>query len=69
MVELDNLRYTKIALNNGSGAIPALGFGTLIPDPAATKNATKAALEAGFRQLDAGGRVYRHEALEQQSPS
>ena len=48
MVELDNLRATKIALNNGSGAIPALGFGTLIPDPVATKNATKAALEAGF---------------------
>src|SRR6266853_2012484 len=32
MVEPDNLRYTKIPLNNGSGAIPALGFGTLIPD-------------------------------------
>jgi hypothetical protein len=53
MVESDNLRYTKIALNNGSGAIPALGFGTLIPDPIATRTATKAALEAGFRLLDA----------------
>src|ERR1700686_5268825 len=60
MVEPDNLRYTKIALNNGSGAIPALGFGTLIPDPVATKNATKAALEAGFRLLDAAER-YRNE--------
>jgi diketogulonate reductase-like aldo/keto reductase len=60
MVELDNLRYTKIPLNNGSGAIPALGFGTLIPDPVATKNATKAALEAGFRQLDTSER-YRTE--------
>src|SRR6202007_545337 len=60
MVEPDNLRYTKIALNNGSGAIPALGFGTLIPDPVATKTATKAALEAGFRQLDASER-YRNE--------
>jgi diketogulonate reductase-like aldo/keto reductase len=48
-------------LNNKSGAIPALGFGTLIPDPIATKNATKAALEAGFRQLDAAER-YRNEA-------
>src|SRR5580658_5253774 len=56
MVESDNLRYTKTALNNGSGAIPALGFGTLIPDPAATR----AALEAGFRQLDAAER-YRNE--------
>jgi diketogulonate reductase-like aldo/keto reductase len=56
----DNLRYTKMALNNGSGAIPALGFGTLIPDPVATKTATKAALEAGFRQLDTAER-YRTE--------
>src|SRR5271169_6292484 len=60
MAENDNLRYTKIALNNGSGAIPALGFGTLIPDPIATRTATKAALEAGFRQLDAAER-YRNE--------
>ena len=59
MVESDNLRFTRMALNNGS-AIPALGFGTLIPDPIATKNATKAALEAGFRQLDASER-YRNE--------
>jgi diketogulonate reductase-like aldo/keto reductase len=60
MIETDNLRYTKLALNNGSGAIPALGFGTLIPDPIATKNATKAALEAGFRGLDSAER-YRTE--------
>src|SRR5271155_5703398 len=60
MVESDNLRHTKMALNNGSGAIPALGFGTLIPDPIATRTATKAALEAGFRQLDASER-YRNE--------
>src|ERR1700739_590629 len=60
MVESDNLRYTKMALNHGAGAMPALGFGTLIPDPVATRNATKAALEAGFRQLDAAER-YRNE--------
>ena len=60
MPELDTLRDTKFALNNGSGAIPALGFGTLIPDPIATKNATKAALEAGFRALDTAER-YRTE--------
>src|SRR4051812_46014569 len=60
MVESDNLRHTKFALNNGSGAIPALGFGTLIPDPVATRTATKAALEAGFRLLDASER-YRNE--------
>src|SRR3954452_8452248 len=60
MVESDNLRDTRIPLNNGSGAIPALGFGTLIPDPMATRTATRAALEAGFRQLDASER-YRNE--------
>ena len=60
MIESDNLRYTKLAIGNGSGAIPALGFGTLIPDPVATKNATKAALEAGFRALDTAER-YRTE--------
>src|SRR5580658_5264235 len=60
MAQNDNLRYSKMALNNGSGAIPALGFGTLIPDPVATRVATKAALETGFRQLDASER-YRNE--------
>jgi len=44
---------------NGAN-IPALGFGTLIPDPIATRNATKAALEAGFRLLDTAER-YRTE--------
>src|SRR5246127_966951 len=56
MIESDNLRYRKMPLNNGAGAMPALGFGTLIPDPVATRNATKAALEAGFRLLDTAER-------------
>jgi diketogulonate reductase-like aldo/keto reductase len=60
MMNPDELRYTKIALNNGSGAMPALGFGTLIPDPMATRSATKAALEAGFRVIDTAER-YRTE--------
>jgi diketogulonate reductase-like aldo/keto reductase len=56
----DDLRFTKLPLNNNSGSIPALGFGTLIPDPVATRAATKAALEAGFRTLDTAER-YRTE--------
>jgi diketogulonate reductase-like aldo/keto reductase len=60
MSDTDGLRYTKIPLNNGSDEIPALGFGTLIPDPIATKDATKAALEVGFRQFDCAER-YRNE--------
>ena len=58
--EIDNLRYTKLPLRDGAGEMPALGFGTLIPDPVATRNATKAALEAGFRALDTSER-YRTE--------
>ena len=60
MAAPDTLRYTKIPLTHGSGAIPALGFGTLIPDPLATKQATKAALETGFRHFDCSER-YRNE--------
>jgi diketogulonate reductase-like aldo/keto reductase len=60
MAEPDNLRHTTMPLNHGSAAMPALGFGTLIPDPIATRNATKAALEAGFRVLDTAER-YRTE--------
>src|SRR4051794_34933970 len=60
MIVADDLRYTKMPLNCGSGSIPALGFGTLLPDPVATRVATKAALEAGFRLLDAAER-YRNE--------
>jgi diketogulonate reductase-like aldo/keto reductase len=60
MANPDDLRYTKLPLNNGSGAMPALGFGTLIPDPVATRNATRAALEAGFRTIDTAER-YRTE--------
>jgi diketogulonate reductase-like aldo/keto reductase len=56
----DTLRHTRIHLAHGSGELPAVGFGTLIPDPLATKQATKAALEAGFRHLDCAER-YRNE--------
>jgi len=40
--------------------MPALGFGTLIPDATDTRNATRTALEAGFRHLDCAER-YRNE--------
>ena len=40
--------------------MPALGFGTLIPDAAVTITATRAALEAGFRHFDCAER-YRNE--------
>ena len=40
--------------------MPALGFGTLIPDAAVTIRATRDALEAGFRHFDCAER-YRNE--------
>ncbi|MGY4313559.1 aldo/keto reductase [Bradyrhizobium sp. JR3.5] len=55
------LRERRFLLEHGSGLMPAAGFGTLIPDPVVTKQATKTALEAGFRHLDCAER-YRNEA-------
>ena len=60
MSDADRLRYTKIPLNNGSGEIPALGFGTLIPDPITTKDAVRNSLQVGFRHFDCAER-YRNE--------
>jgi len=59
----DTLRYTRIPLTHGSGEIPAVGFGTLIPDPLAIKQATKTALEVGFRNFDCAERYRNEEAV------
>src|SRR5580692_12020628 len=56
MVESSDLRMTRIPLNHGAGRMPALGFGTLIPDPAVTISATRDALAAGFRHFDCAER-------------
>jgi alcohol dehydrogenase (NADP+) len=55
-----DLRTKRIPLTYGAGEIPALGFGTLIADPAETRTATRNALEAGFRHFDCAER-YRNE--------
>ena len=60
MTEASDLRLMRMPLNNGGGQIPALGFGTLIPDAGVTKTATRDALEAGFRHFDCAER-YRNE--------
>ena len=60
MAAPDTLPYAKIPLTHGSGAIPVLGFGTLIPDLLATGQATRAALDVGFRHFDCAER-YRNE--------
>lgn len=60
MTTNDAIRYTKIPIAHGSGALPAVGFGTLIPDPVKTRQAVKTALETGFRHFDCAER-YRNE--------
>jgi alcohol dehydrogenase (NADP+) len=56
MIESSDLRLTRIPLSQGAGHMPALGFGTLIPDAAETITATRNALEAGFRHFDCAER-------------
>jgi aldehyde reductase len=60
MTEPSDFRTKRISLARGAGQIPALGFGTLIPDPAITISATRDALAAGFRHFDCAER-YRNE--------
>jgi diketogulonate reductase-like aldo/keto reductase len=63
MTAPDALRHSRIPLAHGQGAIPAVGFGTLIPGLAETKQATKAALGVGFRHLDSAERYRNEEAV------
>jgi len=60
MTDSSDLRLKRLPLLNGSGQIPALGFGTLIPDAALTVTATRDALATGFRHFDCAER-YRNE--------
>ena len=60
MSESVDFRTTRMTLNHGTGHMPALGFGTLIPGAAATTSATRDALDAGFRHFDCAER-YRNE--------
>ena len=63
MTAPDTLRATRIPLKHGSGAIPAVGFGTLIPDTAATRQAIKTALDVGYRNFDCAERYRNEEAV------
>src|ERR1700749_4111308 len=61
MAPNEDLNQDKFVLNDGVGAIPALGFGTSLSDNTKTHGAVKTAVEVGFRHLDAAER-YRNEA-------
>ena len=60
MLKSSDFRSARIPLEYGVGRMPVLGFGTLIPDAAATIVATRDALNAGFRHFDCAER-YRNE--------
>ncbi|MGC4049759.1 MAG: aldo/keto reductase [Paludibaculum sp.] len=60
MTPTESLSDRRMPLLAGAGRMPALGFGTLIPDAEETRIATGLALEAGFRHLDCSER-YRNE--------
>jgi diketogulonate reductase-like aldo/keto reductase len=60
MESTEKLYEHTLALHNGS-RIPALGFGTSLSDNRKTREAVKAAVDVGFRHLDAAER-YRNEA-------
>jgi len=60
MIESPHFRTKRMPLNHRAGHMPVLGFGTLIPDAAATISATRDALAAGFRHFDCAER-YRNE--------
>ena len=60
MIESSDFRTATMPLSHGAGDMPILGFGTLIPEAAATITATRDALQAGFRHFDCAER-YRNE--------
>jgi alcohol dehydrogenase (NADP+) len=60
MIDSSDFKTKKMPLSHGTGHMPVLGFGTLIPDAAGTVSATRDALEAGFRHFDCAER-YRNE--------
>lgn len=61
MTSKTDLSAVTFDLNNGTSRMPALGFGTSLSDRSKTRHAVKAAVNVGFRHLDAAER-YRNEA-------
>lgn len=62
MPRLEPLKHRSLTLNADGLSIPALGFGTLIPDPDAAKRAIMIALKVGFRHFDTA-ELYRNEDI------
>src|ERR1700761_2619084 len=56
MIKSSDFQHMRLPLNHGTGRMPVLCFGTLIPDAATTISATRDALKAGFRHFDCAER-------------
>ena len=56
MSPLPPFQTQRLALREAAGAMPVLGFGTLISDRQGTESATRDALRVGFRHLDCAER-------------
>jgi alcohol dehydrogenase (NADP+) len=56
MSQVTDLQQMRLPLNQGTGKIPVIGFGTLIADLPATVSATENAIKAGFRHFDCAER-------------
>jgi diketogulonate reductase-like aldo/keto reductase len=63
MTNSEAFRHKRILLSHGAGAMPVVGFGTLIPDLIDTREATTTALEVGFRHFDCAERYRNEEAV------
>lgn len=63
MSSIEGLGHTRIPLAHGSGSMPVAGFGTLIADRHAAKQAIAAALQTGFRHLDAAERYLNEDVV------
>ncbi len=60
MIKYADFQTMRIPLKNGTGQIPAVGFGTLIADLALTISATRDAVDVGYRHFDCAER-YQNE--------
>ncbi|WP_213989165.1 aldo/keto reductase [Sodalis sp. dw_96] len=63
MTTQNKLRDTTLPVLQGSGEMPAVGFGTLFRDLSVTKQAVIAALEAGYRHFDCAERYGNEEMV------
>lgn len=63
MSTFEHLRDKTIRLAHGGGAMPVVGFGTLIPDRIKAKQAIKLALQTGFRHLDGAERYLNEDVV------